>query len=138
MKRFVLDASVTLAWFVDDPMPSYADRVRQMLIGGDRGVVPALWHIEVANGLAVAQRRRVLSSADVDICLGYIDNLIQALECSTELVSTRGAVRLAQDYGVSAYDAVYLLEALNAGLPVATLDQGLRAAAHRAAIKIVR
>ncbi len=137
MKRFVLDASVTLAWFVDHPMPSYADRVRGMLIDGDRGVVPALWHIEVANGLAVAQRRRVLSAADVDICLGHIDNLAQALESSAELIPTRRARKFAQDYGVSAYDAVYLLEAVNGGLPIATLDQGLRAAAHRAAVELV-
>lgn len=138
MRRFVLDASVALAWFVDRPMPSYAERVRQMLIEGDRGVVPALWHIEVANGLAVAQRRRVIAAADVEICLGHIDNLVMALECSAEVVATRGAVKLARDYSISAYDAVYLLEALNGGLPIATLDRPLRTAAQRAAVEIVQ
>ncbi len=138
MRSFILDASVALAWFVDAPIPPYAERVRRMLIDGDRGVVPALWHVEVANGLAVAQRRRVLSAADLDICLGYIDNLIVALESRAELVSTRAALKLAQDYGVSAYDAVYLLEALNTGLAIATLDRVLRVAAHRAGVEVVQ
>jgi len=44
--RFVLDASVALRWFLDNPLSSYANRVKQLLIKGDRALVPALWHLE--------------------------------------------------------------------------------------------
>ena len=47
MKRFVLDASVALRWFLDDPVSPYANRVKQFLIKGGRAVVPALWHLEI-------------------------------------------------------------------------------------------
>ena len=65
MTRFVLDASVALAWFLDNPQPPNATQVRQSLLGGARAMVPALWHLEFANGLAVAERRRVLSPAEI-------------------------------------------------------------------------
>ena len=65
MTSFVLDASVTLAWVLDNPVPVYALGVRQELFRGRRGLVPALWHLEIANGLAMAERRRDLSAADV-------------------------------------------------------------------------
>ena len=65
MNRFVLDASVALAWFVNNPVPPYALRVRQLLLDGARALVPALWQLEMANGLAVAERRRILAPPDV-------------------------------------------------------------------------
>ena len=69
MSGFVLDASVALRWFLDNPLPSYAKRVMQLVIKGQRAVVPALWHLEMSNGLAVAERRSILTSADVEHAL---------------------------------------------------------------------
>ena len=66
MSHFVLDASVALAWVLDNPAPVYALEVRQGMLTGKRGLVPALWHLEIANGLAMAERRRDLSRADVE------------------------------------------------------------------------
>jgi len=43
-------ASVALRWFLENPLPAYAGRVKQLILGGNRVVVPALWHLEVANG----------------------------------------------------------------------------------------
>ena len=64
MTRFVLDASVALAWFVDHPVAAYAVRVRKSLARDAQAVVPGLWHLEMANGLAVAERRGILTSAN--------------------------------------------------------------------------
>jgi hypothetical protein len=61
LKRFALDASVVLRWFLDHPMPGYANRVKQFFLKGARAVVPALWHLEMNNGLAVAERRSILT-----------------------------------------------------------------------------
>ena len=66
MKRFVLDASVALRWLLDDLVSPYAQRVKQLLIKGARATVPALWHLEMSNALAVAERRSILSPASVD------------------------------------------------------------------------
>ena len=137
--RFVLDASVALAWFVDHPVAPYAIRIRQLLAAGSRAVVPALWHLEMANGFAGAERRGILTTADADLCLVQVEQLLgRAIECETDLVPVRGACATARTYALSAYDAVYLDTARRGGLPLATLDQPLRAAAARAGVEIVR
>ena len=61
MSHFVLDASVALAWVLDNPAPVYALEVRQGMLTGKRGLVPALWHLEIANGLAMAERLGTLA-----------------------------------------------------------------------------
>jgi predicted nucleic acid-binding protein len=138
LKRFVLDASIALAWFLDDPVATHAVRVRQDLLGGIRAVVPALWHLEMANGLAVAERRKILSSADVVRSLMDIEQLsAQALDTVTDLVSVREALATARGFQLSAYDAVYLELARDEAIALATLDKSLRSAATKAGVELV-
>jgi predicted nucleic acid-binding protein len=136
VKRFVLDASVALAWFLDNPVSPLALRVKQALLGGASAVVPALWHLEMANGLVVAERRRILTAADVASNLIQVEQLAAQITTHSDLVSTRQAFSTARASQLSAYDAVYLDTARNAGLPLATLDRGMRAAAVRAAVEL--
>ena len=136
MTRFVLDASVALAWVLDNPVPAYASRVGEALVGGQRAMVPALWHLEVANGLAMAERRRDLTSADIERALALLRAAAaQAVDTETNLVSIEEALRTARVYHLTAYDAVYLNLARDQNLPLATLDQGLREAAGKAGAK---
>jgi len=137
--RFVLDASVALGWFVDHPVAPFAQRVRQLLETGSRAVVPALWHLEMANGFAQAERRGVLTAADADHCLVQVEHLLgRVIESESDLVPLRQACAMAREFGLSAYDAAYLQLARRSGLPLATLDQPLRAAAGRAGVELVR
>ncbi len=138
MKRFVLDASVALAWFLDSPVSPYAVRVKQALVDGARAVVPALWHLEVANGLVVAERRRILAAAEGTRCLQYVEQLTSQIETNNDLVPARQALSTARSFQLSAYDAVYLDTARNEGLALATLDPRVRAAAIRAGVEIFR
>jgi predicted nucleic acid-binding protein len=134
----VLDASVALAWFIDNPVPSYAVRVRQALIDGARAVVPALWHLEIANGLAVAERRRTISATDLTACLVQIVKLSARIETDATILSARQALDIARFFHLSAYDGSYLETARSEGLPLASLDNALRAAAARAGVEIFR
>jgi predicted nucleic acid-binding protein len=139
LKRFVLDASVALRWFLDGSASPYADRVKQLLIKGGRAVVPALWHLEMSNGLAVAERLSILSSADIDRALLNIEQLAaQGMETSSPFVSARQALLTAREYKLSAYDAVYLDLARHERLPLASLDERLRAAAGQAGVELLR
>lgn len=138
MKRFVLDASVSLRWFLDHPIPAYATRVKQHLSEGARAVVPSLWHLEMANGFVVAERRGMLSAADADLCVIQTEQLVaHSIESEAELFSIRDAFSTARAFRLSSYDAAYLQAARRNGLPLATLDQPLRAAASRAGIELV-
>lgn len=138
MIRFVLDASVALGWILDNPIPPYAGKVRHQLVSGARAAVPALWHLEVANGLVTAERRRILSVHDVDVALLLIDQLAaQAFETESDVVPLRSALAAARMHTLSAYDAVYLELAKRLRLPLATLNHALRAAAGKAGIALV-
>jgi predicted nucleic acid-binding protein len=138
VKRFVLDASVALAWFVDRPTAPYADHIRELLLRGDRAIVPALWQLEVANGFIVAERRGVLTPADTVEALQNLDIVMaQAVENSQDPVSMRRALQAGRKFGLTAYDAVYLETALGQDLPLATLDRQLVAASSKAGVEIL-
>jgi predicted nucleic acid-binding protein len=136
---FVLDASVALRWFLDRPVPTYANSVKQFFLKGVRAIVPALWFLEMSNGLAVAERRSILGSADVDQAVIDIEQLVaQAVDVDSEIVSARQTLRTARAFHLSAYDAVYLDLARRQRLPLATLDDKLRAAATPAGVQLLR
>ena len=138
MKRFVLDASVTLAWFLDRPTALYADRIRQLLLRGNRAVVPALWQLEIANGFIVAERRGLLTPSETTETLQNLDVIIaEAIESSRDTFSMRSVMHTAREFRLTAYDAVYLETALQQGLPLETLDRQLLTAASKAGVEIV-
>ena len=138
MSGFVLDASVALRWFLDQPIPIYANRVKQFFLKGARAVVPALWHLEMSNALAVAERRSILSAADVDKAMIDIEQIVaQAIDTDSNFVSARQSLAAARAFQLSAYGAVYLDLARRERLPLATLDVLLRAAAAHAGVELL-
>ena len=138
MKRFVLDASVALAWFVDNPVPAYAIRIKEALRHGSGAVVPALWHLEMANGFAVAERRGILSATDASQSVYAVERLLaHAIDSTTDFVSIRQALATARTFQLSAFDAVYLDTARRERLPLATLDRRLLAAAGQAGVDVL-
>ena len=139
MSDFVLDASVALAWVLDNPVPAYALEVRQGSLDGQRGLVPALWHLEIANGLAMAERRGDLSAADAEDALDQI--LLTAaskLDTDMKLIPARESLMNARSFQLTAYDAAYLELARREALPLATLDKKLRAAGAKAGVALLK
>ena len=134
----MLDASVALAWFLDHPVPAYAIQIRQLLMQNARAIVPTLWHLEMANALVVAERRKLLKPEDMSLALARLEQLIiQAIETRSDFWSTKQALKTAREFQLSAYDGVYLETARSENLPLATLDKSLRSAAVRAGVDLV-
>lgn len=139
MNRFVLDASVGLAWFIDNPQPRYAAEIRRRLASGDRAVVPFLWHLEVANGLVLAERRGVFTLAQTEQNLRDMESLLgTSIETHPDVPALREIVHTARTMRLTAYDALYLETARHLILPMATLDRDLRTAAAEAGVPLVR
>lgn len=135
MSDFVLDASVALAWVLDNPIAPYALEVRRALASGKRGLVPALWHLEIANALATAERRGDLVGAELDGALSTMQATArQVLDTDLNLIAIGDLLTSARSLRLTAYDAVYLELARREALPLATLDKDLRAAAGKAGI----
>jgi predicted nucleic acid-binding protein len=136
VSRFVLDASIALAWFIDRPVDAYAVEVREKIRRGDRALVPSLWEMEFANGLLMAERRKLVSFLEVDQCMVELDQLrLTSIEADPGFRSTREVLTAARAFQLTVYDACYLELARRVGLPLATLDKGLSAAAAKAGIR---
>ena len=122
---FILDASVAGAWLLEETTNLSADRVLARLEDGE-AAVPHIWHLEVRNCLLVAQRRgRIEPSSSADR-LAALYSLPVRTDADTDLDI---AYALAEQHGLSFYDAVYLELAKRRFAPLATFDKALGRAA---------
>jgi predicted nucleic acid-binding protein len=133
---FVIDNSVVMSWCFKDESSRYADTILDSLVEST-AVVPSIWPLEVANVLLVAERKKRLSEAD---SIRFI-TLLSQLPISVEQVQSESVMieilALAREHKLSSYDASYLNLAMSKGLPIATLDKGLRSAAKKAQVPIL-
>jgi predicted nucleic acid-binding protein len=132
----VVDASIALNWHFPDEDSPLADRVLARL-QGDSAIVPAIWPLEVANGLLVAERRGRISSADT----ARANEAMLALSVQIHEVTLDHALEvianLARSLGLTTYDAAYLDLAMREGLALATLGGDLRDAAARVGVPLI-
>jgi len=129
----VLDSSVTLAWlFGDETTP----RISQLFeTVAERGaVVPGLWWLEIANSLTVAVRRRRIDAGFRRAALADLALLDISTDAQTATQAWADTLDLADQHRLTLYDAAYLELARRRGLPLATLDLELRAAALAAQV----
>ena len=130
MSRFVLDASVAVAWLLDDEEEARADATLGQL-ENEVGLVPQLWHLEVRNALLGAERRRRIRVHEVDERL----RTLAELPVRTDTEPRIGvAFALARTHRLSMYDAMYLELAERSDAPLATLDKALARAAGAAGL----
>jgi predicted nucleic acid-binding protein len=126
--EFVLDGSIALAWYFKDEADPYADAVAARFTIA-RAAVPSIWHLEVANAVLMGERRRRSTEAQAAKWLSYLGSLPIAVDDQTNDRAWGEILSLARAHHLSAYDAAYLELALRRGLPLATLDNRLKAAA---------
>ena len=125
--RFVIDASITMAWCFDDEGEPLKQQVLSALQVGT-AIVPAIWTLEVANVLLVAERRGRLPRASSEQFIALLEKLPISVDTTSALSISARILTLGRDYSLSSYDAAYLELAMREGLPLATLDKGLLAA----------
>jgi predicted nucleic acid-binding protein len=133
-ERFVLDASVALARFLQetDAATRYAASIAEVLARENAiCVVPAIFHIEVAATLVRKRRDNTarFGKAKLEAALAQLTRLRLHTELSYYRVD--GIVALANQYHVQGFDSIYLDLAARLKLPLATIDRGLRSAARR-------
>jgi predicted nucleic acid-binding protein len=125
---FVFDASIALAWcFADEATPA-ANALLDRL-ADEEAVAPALWRLEVANALAMAERRGRLSVAGLTRSVDLLQRFAVAMAPEGSERPFRELLDLARSERLTVYDAAYLELALRLGLPLATKDRNLRDAA---------
>lgn len=97
------------------------------------GVAPGLWAYEIRNSILIGLRRRRISKPDSEQFLVSLNAMNVRL---SEPASYDEVFSVAQDLGLTVYDASYLSLAIHEGLPMATLDGQLIRAAQRVGVSL--
>lgn len=132
----VVDSSVTLTWcFEDEQTAASLALLEQVVENG--AVAPTVWPLEVLNALVMAERRKRVDAAQRQRLTGFLRDLPIALDAETAAQAWSATVQLAERHRLTVYDAAYLELAQRRGLPLASLDNELRAAAEAVGVALV-
>lgn len=129
----VLDSSVCLSWFFPDERTSFTDTALQVA-AREECWVPSVWRLEFPNALLVAERKRRLTRAER---LQVLDEAARlSLRVDALVHDLRKISVLADQHGLSTYDATYLELSLRLAAPLITLDRELAASAAAAGVTV--
>jgi predicted nucleic acid-binding protein len=132
MKEFVLDCSATVPWVFASEATRETHALHGVLIAGGKAWVPALWHLELGNVLLNARRRDRIDQAGIAKFLSTLGLYDIEVDAETITAAWSRTFALAENQGLTVYDAAYLELALRKGLPLASLDEALRRAMRKA------
>jgi predicted nucleic acid-binding protein len=136
MTGFVIDASSVLSWCFEDEGGPETDALIEK-VAAQGAAVPGMWSLEIANGLVMGERRGRIKSAESAAFVAMIEELPVVADRSTGARAFHETMSLAREHRLTAYDAAYLELAMRLGLPLATGDRSLRAAAERAGVVLL-
>jgi predicted nucleic acid-binding protein len=124
----VIDASVTLSWVYTDEHNAASDALLARV--ADRGAaVPPLWRLEIASALQNGIKRKRIDAAYRDSAIQRLLSLPIETDPDTNDFAWTTTLQLADVHQITVYDASYLELALRRGMPLATRDDQLAAAA---------
>ena len=133
---FVVDNSVALAWCFEDEQTAaimaLLDRVAEA-----GAIAPQLWPVEALNGLLTAERRGRIDRDVRRRLAGFLQELPIKIDDETAGRSWTTTAHLADQHRLTAYDATYLELAMRRGMPLATTDAALIAAARAAGVLLL-
>ena len=134
--NFVLDCSIAMAWCFEDEATEFTDSLLESLAQAT-AKVPSIWFLEVANVLAISERRGRTNQAKITKFLQLLRSLPIIVDVKTEEKAFTDVLTLARTHQLTSYDAAYLELALREGLPLATLDEGLKRVALNIGVTIL-
>ena len=137
MTDLVLDASVALSWCFKNEATAAGDRVLERL-ATEAASVPAIWHLEIANVLALSERRTRITSANSSEFIALLETLDVVIDEETPSRALGRVLDLARAERLTAYDAAYLELAMRLGIPLVSKDADLCDAAERLGVAVLR
>lgn len=137
--RFVLDASVTLRWALNDGNVAdrkYADRVLKALSDAT-AIVPALWYTEVIHVLRCYEENGAIGEAAVTEFVYRLGQLPVHLDSAAPAGTQLAVAAVSRQFKLGGYEAQYLELALRQSVPIATLDRDVQKAAKTAGVPLL-
>jgi predicted nucleic acid-binding protein len=133
----VVDASVGVGWVVSSQSSAASAKLLDEVAAGIPFVVPGLWMFEVANTLLVLMRRKKIQLQQATRARGALSRLHPVIDDAGPRRALTRIWELADEFTLSIYDAVYLELAERKGLPLASKDTALRAAAEKSGVPLL-
>lgn len=124
MKKYVVDASVTLKWIFEE---EDSKKARELLRMSERGKImllaPDLWTYEMISAITTAVRRKKITVAKAEEMMRMV------MKAGLKLISVNDIaeriVRISIKYDISGYDAAYIGLAKANSLILVTADEAL-------------
>jgi len=133
---FVLDCSIAMAWlFHDEATPKTTALLNRLAT--ETALVPAWWFIEIANVLAMAERKGRITPPQSDAFIADLSKLAIERDGEAPDRAFTHLLSLCRKHRLTSYDAIYLDLAIRRGLPLATLDDDLRRAARKLGVRVL-
>jgi predicted nucleic acid-binding protein len=133
---FVVDCSLAMAWLFKDEATASTKRLLRRL-ASESALVPALWYLEIANVMALAERKGRITAADSSVFINELSKLDFEIDAESSDRAFNHLLPLCRTHQLTSYDAVYLDLAVRRKLPLATLDEPLRKAARKLGIGLL-
>jgi predicted nucleic acid-binding protein len=124
-------------WVLQDEQNDLADQVIDSL-DTKTATAPHLWSLEVGNILLTTEKRGRINAAERRLMAEALRNLGVIEQPQTQKTTLGDVLELAARHRLSSYDAAYLELALRLGLPLATLDKPLMAAAEAEGVRLIK
>jgi len=133
---FVVDCSIAMAWlFHDEATPKTTALLNRLTT--ETALVPAWWFIEIANVLAMTERKVRITARESDAFIADLSKLGVERDNEAPDRAFTHLLGLCRTHRLTSYDAMYLDLAARRSLPLATLDEDLRKAAKKVGITLL-
>lgn len=133
---FIVDCSLAMTWLFQDEATPRTAKLMQRL-DAETALVPALFFLEVANVLAVAQRQGRIAPAQADQFVAEFSKLQFEVDAEAPQRAIDRLLPLCRQHQLTSYDATYLELAIRRQTPLATIDEPLRKAAKKSGVELV-
>ena len=128
----VVDASLAASWCFPDERTDYTNAAL-LAVRASAALVPVLWAYEIRNSVLMGLRRRRITKAHAE---GFLYSLQTLPIRLSDPVSYGDVFELADQHGLTVYDAAYLDLAMREALPIASLDAALTRAAQASGVAV--
>lgn len=136
MLSFVPDVSAVCAWCFEDERTEASEALLARLPECEL-CVPTLFLWELGNVLLMAERRGRITAADRSRFFALVVQLNLEIDPADPHIVWHDVLSLAAQHGLTCYDAAYLELAMRAGLPLASRDNALLAAARACGLELL-
>ena len=135
---YVLDVSFAGALVIPDEKNFTVEKMYRQIKNDDEKYVPYLFSYEMANIFMNLIRRKRYTYGEVIQLLPVLSAIHIIVDSEIIFGYTERLLGLCNDYQLSAYDAVYLELAERKRAILCTLDEGLKAAAEKYGVLVLK